>query len=94
VAEGLPRGVDHAGGSRGIGQVRADVVGPSARIPDLGDDALGTAGIGAPRLLGVVRDPGVHEHGGTVGGQPAGDRGTDRDPPADPGDEGDAALER
>jgi hypothetical protein len=85
---------DDPGGGVGVGQVGADVLGPAAGRPDLRDDGLGAARVGAPGLLGVVRNPGVHDDGGAVTGQPAGDRGTDRDPPPDPGDDDDPPVER
>ena len=94
VPEGPPRGLDDPGRGGRVAEVRADVLGPATGGPDRVDHGLGAVRIGAPRLLGVVRNPGVHDDGGAVPGQPAGDRGPDRDPPADPGDEGDPALQR
>ena len=77
VPEGPPRGLDDPGRGGRVAEVRADVLGPATGGPDPVDDGLGTVRVGTPGLLDVVRDPGVHDDGGTVA-RPAGGRSRHR----------------
>jgi len=49
--------LDDAGGRRGIGEVGLDVGQPRADPAELLENGRNAVGVGAPRLLGVVRRP-------------------------------------
>ena len=89
VAEGVV-----GGGEQRLGGVRPREV--EAGVGDLAADrlehGLDPAGVGAPRALGVVRDMVVREHAHAALREPARDREPDARPPADAGDECDAAV--
>ena len=60
--------------------------------PDRLEHGLDPAGVGAPRALGVVRDMVLREHAHAALREPPRDREPDPRPPADAGDERDAAV--
>jgi hypothetical protein len=98
VPEGLAGRVDETFRGAWFGEVRLDVphaghlVGPSGGDAD--DHRLGTAGVGTPGLIAIVRGELVQEQARAQRGQPAGDGVSDARPPADPGDHRDPAAQR
>lgn len=85
-------GVHEAHGSVGVGKVRGDVFDPPPVAAKLLDESLRAALVGAPRLLGVVRRPRVHQHRGAVGYQPKSHAGADRYAAAGAGHKDDALF--
>src|SRR6185312_9028491 len=75
-----------------VGEVGLDVGDGAPERGQLLDQRRGPAGVGAPRLLDVVRGPGLQQQVGTVGGEPAGDGGADAGAATDPGDDGDGGT--
>jgi len=75
VPRGASCGVHEVDGGVGVGKVDGDVFDLPTVAAKLLDEGLRAAGVGAPRLLGIVRRPRVHQHCGAIGYQSTGNRG-------------------
>jgi hypothetical protein len=70
------------------------VLDAATRLAQLVHERLRCAEIGAPWLLGVVRHPGVQQHGRTVSDDAPRDGRPDRDPTARAGHDHNPILQR
>lgn len=87
AAEPVHRRADQRSGGLRPGKVGLGVRQPRVRRAERAQHTADACRVGAVRLGGIVRGPGVREHRRAVGQQPAGDREADPGPPAHPGHE-------